>query len=228
LSELRESDQRARLHQVCAALTRAILILSGGVACVVALVNEGFVDWWVGSAQYGGLALTFALIAGMLLRHWNMTTVYSLFALGHDKRISLTTLAQGVVTVAAGIVLTYEYGLVGAALSTVVGVVLVGLPANLTALARETSVRTARLLVDVAPWMWRFALVTAAAAALSLVWVPRTLPRLVAATLLAGAAYLAIMWPLGMREPLGIYIKPRLATLRRLVLREASSHVPEG
>jgi O-antigen/teichoic acid export membrane protein len=228
LSELRESDQRVRLHQVCAALTRAILILSGGVACVVALVNEGFVDWWVGGAQYGGLALTVALIFGMLLRHWNITTVYSLFALGHDRRISLTTLAQGVVTVAAAIVLTDRYGLVGAAASTVVGVVLVALPANLLALARETSVRTARLLVDVVPWAWRFALVTATAAAAGLVWIPRTLPLLVAATLLAGGAYLAIMWPLALREPLGIYVRPRLATLRRVVLGAVGPRVPDA
>ena len=228
LSELRESDQRSRLHQVCAALTRAILILSGGVACVVVLVNEGFVDWWVGNAQYGGLALTVALIFGMLLRHWNMTTVYSLFALGHDKRISLTTLAQGAVTVAAGIVLTYRYGLVGAAMSTVVGVVLVGLPANLVALARETSVRASRLLLDVAPWAWRFALVATTAGALGLIWVPRTLPLLVAATLLAGVAYGAIMWRLALREPLGIYLKPRLATLRRLVLGAAGAHATDA
>jgi O-antigen/teichoic acid export membrane protein len=228
LSELRESDQRARLHQVCSALTRAILILSGGVGCVVALVNEGFVSWWVGPAQYGGLALTLALLAGMLLRHWNLTTVYSLFALGHDKRISITTLAQGAVTVAAAIVLTHLYGLVGAAMSTVVGVVLVALPANLFTLSHETNARVSRLVLDVGPWAWRFLLVATTATLAGLAWVPHTLPALVAGTLLAAAGYAAIMWPLALREPLGVYIKPRLATLRRLVLTSASSNVTDG
>ena len=106
LSELRTGAERHRLRQVCMALTRAILVLSGGVVCLVLLVNEGFVAWWVGAEQYGGFWLTLALVAGMLLRHWNMTLVYSLFALGHDQRISLAALVDGAVTVAASILLT--------------------------------------------------------------------------------------------------------------------------
>ncbi len=225
LSELRTSADRHRLREVCVALTRAILVLSGGVVCVVLLVNQGFVAWWVGTAQYGGFWLTLALVAGMLLRHWNMTTVYSLFALGHDKRISITTLVDGAVTVVASVLLTRAYGLLGAALGTIVGVVVIGLPANLTLLAKETAASVSRLALELWPWAWRFALAATAALATSRVWVPRTFPALVVATLLCGFGYLGLMWPLALQEPLGRYVRPRLAALGRLVRREAAGDV---
>ncbi|MBI2614394.1 MAG: oligosaccharide flippase family protein [Gemmatimonadetes bacterium] len=221
LSELRTSADRHRLREVCVALTRAILVLSGGVVCLVLLVNQGFVAWWVGSAQYGGFWLTLALVAGMLLRHWNMTAIYSLFALGHDKRISITTLVDGAVTVVASVLLTRAYGLLGAALGTIVGVVVVGLPANLTLLAQETAASVSRMVMALWPWAWRFALAAATVLAVSRAWVPRTLPALVAATLLGGAGYLGLMWPLALQEPLGQYVRPRLAALRRLAQRMA-------
>lgn len=221
LSELRTSADRHRLRQVCVALTRAILVLSGGVVCLVLLVNEGFVAWWVGAEQYGGFWLTLALVAGMLLRHWNMTTVYSLFALGHDKRISIAALADGAITVGASILLTQAYGLLGAALGTIAGVVLIGLPANLTLLAKETAASVWELGLELWPWAWRFGLGTVAALAISQLWVPRTTSALVAATLLCALGYLGLMWPLALQEPLGQYLRPRLAALQRLIRREA-------
>jgi O-antigen/teichoic acid export membrane protein len=216
LSELRTSADRDRLHQVATALTRAILIFSGGVVGLVVLVNEGFVRWWVGAEQYGGLGLTVALAGGMLVRHWNMTAMYSLFALGHDKRLSLTSLIDGVVTVVASIVLTRSYGVLGVALGSLTGVVLVGLPANLGALARETGASVHRVLADQWPWAWRFGLTSMSAAVLGQVWVPTTLPALVLASLLFGTLYLGLMWPMALREPLGQYVRPQLAALRRL------------
>lgn len=217
LSELRTSANRQRLRDVSAALTQAILVLSGAVVCVVLLVNQGFVSWWVGAAQYGGFWLTVTLALGMLLRHWNTTSVYSLFALGHDKRISIVTLADGTVTVVALVLLTRGYGLLGAAVGAMVGVILVGLPANLHLLARETSTSVTGLAANLWPWAWRMALATGASLAASRMWVPVSFPGLVAATLLCGAGYLALMWPLALQEPLGQYLRPRLAALRRLV-----------
>lgn len=222
LSELRTSTDHHRLHEVCAALTRAILVLSGAVVCVVLLVNEGFVTWWVGRTQYGGFWLTLALVGGMLFRHWNMTTVYTLFALGHDKRISTVALLDGAVTVVASVLLTRAYGLLGAALGSILGVVLVGLPANLFLLGKETLTPVSRLVLELWPWAWRFVLAAAVALGLGQAWVPRTLPALVGATLLCGAMYLGLMWPLALQEPLGRYIRPRLAALQRLVLRGAA------
>ena len=55
LSELRTTSDRGRLFQVSSALAQATLAVSGLVACVVLAVNAGFVRWWVGPEQFGGL-----------------------------------------------------------------------------------------------------------------------------------------------------------------------------
>jgi O-antigen/teichoic acid export membrane protein len=102
LSELRTGAPRERVAQVCTALTRAILIFSGAIVCVVLVVNEGFVGWWVGAEQFGGFDLTVVLLAAMVLRHWYSAVVRALFAFGQDRRISLTTLFDGLLTVGAG------------------------------------------------------------------------------------------------------------------------------
>lgn len=228
LSELRTSPDSHRLADVCTALTRAILILSGGIVCVVLAVNEGFVRWWVGPEQYGGLLLTALLLAGMLLRHWNVTAIYSLFAFGHDRRISLTSLGDGVVTVVASIVLVRRFGLEGAALGAVVGVVLVGLPANLTGLAREMASSVPRLLAGLVPWLWRFALLGGVSVMVQRFWLPDTVPALAVTTLAIGALYAALMLPLALQDPLGTYVRPRLDALRRLVLRQATTTSPDA
>ncbi len=215
LSELRSGSSRDRLAAVCTALTRAILIMSGGVVVIVLAVNEGFVIWWVGEDLFGGFALTAVLAAAMLVRHWNVTAIYSLFSFGHDRRISLTTLADGIVTVAASVALVARFGLIGAAIGSLVGAIAIGLPANLAGLARDMGVPARRLVAGLWPWCWRFALVAAPATWLSQVWVPRTLPALVLTTLGAGGIYAAVMLPLALHEPLGTYVRPRLEAVRR-------------
>ncbi len=223
LSELRTGESRERLVVVCMALTKAILIMSGGIVCIVLVVNEGFVNWWVGPEQYGGFGLTAVLAGGMLLRHWNVTAVYSLFSFGHDRRISLTTLADGAVTVTASIVLVTQLGLIGAAIGAAVGAVFVGLPANLAALARDMGVSTGRLMVGLWPWAWRFALIVLPAAVMPTVWTPDSLATLVLATLVTGLVYAGLMFPIALRDPLGTYLRPRLARLQRIVLRSTAA-----
>jgi O-antigen/teichoic acid export membrane protein len=223
LSELRTGASRERLAEVSLALTRAILLLSGAIVPVVLVVNEGFVTWWVGAEQYGGFELTVVLLLGMLLRHWNVTTVYSLFAFGHDRRLSLTALSDGAVTVTASILLVTKFGLIGAAAGSLIGVTLVSLPANLSGLAREMGVSVTHIVGGVWPWFWRFALIATLAAVVGRAWIPNTLPTLVLAALAATAAYGILMLPLALRDPLGTYVRPRLEALRQLVMREAAT-----
>src|SRR5262249_55509829 len=128
LSELRAGGDRKRLGDVCAALTRAMLIVSGGVACLVLAVNQMFVQWWVGPSQFGGWRLTLAVVGMMLLRHLNTTKVYALFAFGHERTISLTALGDGAVTLVASALLVHQYGAIGAPIGSLIGVALVGLP----------------------------------------------------------------------------------------------------
>jgi O-antigen/teichoic acid export membrane protein len=210
LSELRTAESPARLHQVSTALTQATLIISGGIVCVVLAINEGFVSWWVGPEQFGGLTLTVLLLAAMLLRHWNTTVLYTVFAFGHDRRISLTTLADGILTVAVSIVLVGKIGPIGAAIGSIVGVCLVSLPANVTALARDTHVSLPAYLGGLWPWIWRFTLPCGVAAFIARGSILNTLPLVATGAVIIGAGYTLLMLRLALRDPLGIYVRPRL------------------
>ena len=97
------------------------MILSGGIACAVIVANEIFVRWWVGATLFVSVGFTALLLAAMILRHFNHTVVYTIFCFGYERRISVTTLADGVVTVAASIILTMRFGIVGLPIASILG-----------------------------------------------------------------------------------------------------------
>jgi O-antigen/teichoic acid export membrane protein len=214
LSQMRTGESRERLAGVCTALGQAMLMVSGAVVCLVLVVNQGFVGRWVGAGQYGGFWLTVALLVSMLLRHWNLTVGYILFCFGYERRLCLTALLDGCVTLCAAVVLSRRLGLIGVPLGSVVGVCLVSLTGNVSALAGANAMPVARLLRSLAPWFWRFALLALASALLARHFVPDTVPALAAVTLLVGCAYLLVMLPLTRRDPLGVYVRPRLSLVR--------------
>jgi O-antigen/teichoic acid export membrane protein len=219
LSELRAGASREQLARVCGALSQAMLLLSGAVACVVLVVNRGFVAWWVGAEQFGGPALTLLLVVLMLLRHWNLTAGIMLFACGGERRLAWTALLDGLVTVAASIALTSRLGLVGVPLGSIAGVCLVSLPSNLSGLASAGALTPGRLLRTLAPWFWRFALLAPAAALAARGFVPDTFAALAAATILTACVYALVMLPVAWRDPLGAYVRPRLAPLTSKIFR---------
>jgi len=228
LSELRASGARSRLWGVCSALMQGMLMVSGAVACVVLAANREFVAWWVGAERYGGGALTAALLVTMLLRHWNTTTVYAIFCFGYERRISVTTLLDGVVTVAAAIALVHVVGPLGAPLGSIIGVVVVSLPFNLHALVRETGGGFRAMVVSLWPWAWRFAMVAAGAVWLDRIAGSGSVLRAAVLAGVVGIAYLAVQAPLALRPPLGPYLVPRLVArfprcLTRLVLKRADT-----
>lgn len=208
LSELRTSADRGRLFQVSAALAQATLAVSGLVACIVLAVNAGFVRWWVGPDQFGGVPLTLLLLAAMIIRHFNTTNVYALFCFGHEKRLALTGLADGVATLAVSVALVQALGLAGAPLGAIAGVVLVSAPLNLAALSRETGVSRLQMLITLGPWLWRFAIVALIAGVVGATIQPASFPWL---ALLGGTAAVlysvAVVAPL-LKSPAGIYLRP--------------------
>ena len=219
LSQMRISESRERLSEVCIALSQAMLMLSGAVVCVVLMVNQGFVERWVGIGQYGGFWLTALILFSMLLRHWNLTVGYALFCFGHERRLCLTTLLDGLVSVGAVFVFARWYGLIGAPLGVITGACLVSLPANLSALARESNLSVWRLMQPLAPWFLRFLILVVGAGALARAWTPNTLPLLAATAAASALVYLLVMFPLALRYPLGQYVRPRLAPLGLRMMR---------
>jgi O-antigen/teichoic acid export membrane protein len=214
LSELKVAASREYLFDVSSAIARAMLLGSGAVVCAVLVVNEAFVGWWVGSTQYGGPVLTLLLLLAMLLRHWNTTTVYTVFCFGHERSISFVTLADGVVTVGASIFLIQFLGPVGAPLGSLTGVCFVSLPRNLMIIASDTDRSFRRLIRFHLPWAWRFALLVSGSAALSIVWSPTTLVAMMATAAVVSLVYGIVMLPLALRPPLGAYVVPQLLRAR--------------
>ena len=213
IAEMRTSATRADLTRVAVALMRAMLIASGAVACFVLAANQIFVSWWVGGDYFAGVALTLLLVAAMLARHFSTTLVYALFSFGHERRLSLTAVSDGLVTLAVTATLASFTGLgvKTAAIGSLAGVLLVSIPACSRGLARELQIGVGELIGSVRGWALRFA-----AAALASLLVSRLLPAGGAAGVVAAAGavaviYGALMWPLLIEPPLGTYVRSAMA-----------------
>lgn len=213
LSQMRMGESRERLSEVCIALSQAMLMLSGAVVCVVLAVNQGFVGRWVGSNQYGGFWLTALILLSMLLRHWNLTVGYALFCFGYERRLCITALLDGALSVGAVLLFVRMYGLIGAPLGLIIGACLISLPGNLLALAHESNVSLWRLVQPLSPWFVRFVVLVFMAGVVARTWTPKTLLLLAGTAGTIGLVYLAVMFPLALRYPLGQYVRPRILPL---------------
>ncbi len=207
LSELKAQDDRPALLRVNGALLQAVFLVSGGTVAVVLATNASFVGWWLGASRYGGMALTAAILLSLLLHHANMCLGYALFAMGHERRITLTALLDGTVTVLGSFLLVRALGPIGAPLGAIAGVCLISLPLNLDALARSTDTRFGAAFRPLAPWLARAALAFPAAALVGLTWASgRFLVAAVTASA-AAAGYALLMLPYALRDPLGEYTR---------------------
>ena len=213
LAELRMGAERSRLDHVTSALTLSMLLISGGIAAVILAVNEGFVTWWVGAENFGGGLLTALLIMSMVLRHWNATSTYALFCFGYERRVSLTALCDGLVTVMASILLIRSFGLIGAPLGSIIGVVVVSLPANLRKLSEELGCTRSDLIRRLTPWLGRAFFALGFGVAAGAVLTPSTTIMLVVVTSTVALLYLLLMFPVALGPPVGMYLRPRLSAL---------------
>jgi hypothetical protein len=84
------------------------------VACVVLAVNERFVTYWVGKAEYGDFVHAFLLLTAMLVRHSNRTLVASLICYGKEMGISLTTFSDEWGTLATPVIAIHSFRLAAA------------------------------------------------------------------------------------------------------------------
>ena len=215
LSQLRATGNRARVGEVCAALALGVVVLSGAVFCVVLGVNEGFIGAWVGANQYAGMALTVLLLTVMIVRHWNVTVAYSVFAFGHERRLALTGLGDGVVTFLFALGLIWWIGPLGAPIGSLIGVLAVSLPANLRMLSRETGVPIRQSVRQLEGWLFRFVPLAAAAAAVPYVTEAPSLWEIGIIAAGLGLLYLAIMLPVAFRSSLAPYLERAVALVWR-------------
>ena len=219
ISQMRAAETRARVAEVCVALGQAMLILSGAVVCVVLAVNHGFVARWVGAAQYGGFWLTALIVLNMLLRHWDLTVAHSLLCFGYERRLCVTALLDGVVSIGLVVILLWLYGLPGAPLGQIIGTCAVSLPLNLSALAAESGRTKWEMLRPLVPWLVRFVPLAAASSVLARVWTPDGFVLIGLTAAAVGLVYVLAMYPVAVRDPLGVYVRPRLYPLRARLFR---------
>lgn len=219
LAEMRTSTTHTEIARVAGALMRAMLIGSGAVACFVLAANETFVSWWVGADQYAGMALTILLLAVMLIRHFSTTLVYALFSFGYERRLSLTAISDGIVTLVttAILLMTTDLGIMSAAAGSLAGVVLVSIPACARALARELRIGVWELFRSVRGWIVRFVMAATASVIVSRAIGGHGIAAVAATGLTTAGIYTALMWPLLMEPPLGPYVRAALNGVAGLV-----------
>ncbi len=213
LSELWAAGKRERLIELVTALTLAMLTASGLIVCLTLALNEGFVTWWVGPLQYGGGTLTMLLALQLMLRHWNITLIYGLVAFGLERRVSMTNLVDGAVSVVLGLLLIPTIGLAGPVVGSLVAVVAISLPSNLFALAARTEVTPSRWVRSLVPWGWRVLVLGLICVWLPAVWVPSTVAGLSVAGATISVVYLATMAHGLRRSALAPFVTARLAPL---------------
>ena len=218
LSELRTSATKSHIYHTTTALTLAVLLLTGGLACVTITVNEGFVVWWLGQAQYMGLLLTVLFSVSLVLRHWNLAVQCCTFCFGEERRITLTVFADGIVTCAASIALIWLLGPVGGPVGSLCGVCLRSLPSNLLSLVRNAEVSPAQLIKPLWPWFWRFTMLATAATLIAQLFPSRTILETGTRGATAMLVYTSLMWPVAFRSPLGGYLAVLRSGLQKRVL----------
>lgn len=215
LSELRGSGSRDRLVHVSRLLSQAMLLMSGALVVLIIPANHFFVNWWVGPSQFGGVGLTLAFTLMMLLRHWNVAIVYTLFCFGYERQLALTNLFDGVVTFVATPILIWKFGLLGAPVASMLGAGLVSLPVNLRSVAKEMDLDVATFIGPFAPLVARVLLVIGIAVGATLWSAPVHLFETALLTAGVTLLYLALTARLVWRGPLRPYIDSMLASVFR-------------
>lgn len=207
LSELRASESKARLASVATALSQAMLIMSGAIMTVILPLNQFFVGWWIGPSQFGGVWLTVALVSMMLLRHWNVATVYTLFCFGYERQISLVSLADGVCTVVLTVVFVWKWGAIGAPLASIVSVVLISLPMHGRSVAHEMGLSSIAFMGSLAPLLVRLAAVAAVGSTVSIYFPVTTMAGVLTHGVPLALVYVALVGPNAWTGPLRPYIR---------------------
>jgi len=210
LSELRTAASREHLFDVARSMAQVMLLLSGAIVAVVLAVNAPFVVWWVGESRFAGMGLTALLLLSMLMRHMNSTLIYTLFCFGHERRLAVTSVADGAVGLIVMLILVPWLGPYGAVLGSLTSLTLVSLPANLRALAREEGGSPVTFLDPLRPWLLRFVPTIVAIAALTFVWRPSGLWAFAPLALAVGGLYAVVMVPVMTTPPLGTMLNARL------------------
>jgi O-antigen/teichoic acid export membrane protein len=227
ISHMKTSESRERILQATTALTQAMLLLAGAIACILLAVNQQFVTLWLGPSFFGGMPLTVVLLVTFLLRQADYTLAITLFAFGHEKLLSIRALTDGAVSVAIAFLLVRYWGLAGVAFGFLCGAALVSIPTDLLLLKKTLDLSLRELIGPYLPYTWRFVLSGGVALAVRRWFGAPDILHLVAATFIVGSVYLLLVIPYVWTTPLRGYIQRgtgMLASAMRARLLGASNN----
>jgi O-antigen/teichoic acid export membrane protein len=183
-----------------------MFLFSGLIVCVIFSTNQFFLSVWVGPQFFGGTQLTVLFLLSMLLRHLDVVLAQSLFAWGYEKPMSIKAVADGLVSVAIGYVCVHKFGIMGAALGLLGGVLLVSLPTNIVLFSREFGIPVSKILAPYVPYSWRLGVVCCFGWFTGRYFHPQTYPLLFAVGAMVVSFYAVLTVPYVLRTPLGSYM----------------------
>jgi O-antigen/teichoic acid export membrane protein len=214
LSHLKASEPRQQVLHKTISLTQAMLVLIGGVFCIVLTVNQQFVMVWLGPKFFGGIELTYILLLNFLVRQIDYTLSMALFAFGYEKPLTIRTLLDGIVSFGLALVLVRHFGLVGVAIGTLCGGLCVALPTDVFLYMREFKLSFFGLLRPYAPYLWRFAVVGIAGLAFAAQFHAPNFFNLAMITTFVVLAYSLLVLPYAWRTPLRGYVEMTISAMR--------------
>jgi len=226
LSEMKTGESKERLYQVSIALSQGMLLLTGLLFCVILVVNQWFVQWWVGAKQYAGFTLTCLILFQMVLRHWNLTFGYTAFSFGYEKILAISGFLDGLVTTCAMLLLVGHFGYAGVVAGSIAGVCLTSLPTTMITVARELHLPVSRLIAPFWPWFWRCALVAAGCVVLAKTWTPPSPVWMIAIAPAVGLVYCAVELRPILNSPLGPYLRRGVDGARHMFLKLLTAAPP--
>lgn len=213
ISHMKTSESRERILKATTSLTQAMLLLAGGIVCIILAVNQQFITLWLGAHFFGGMQLTVILLLTFLLRQADYTLAVTLFAFGHEKLLSIRALVDGAISVAIAFLLVRRFGLVGVAFGFLCGAAFASIPADIFLLTRTLQLSVSDVIRPYVPYVWRFAVAGCAALAVRRWLGAPNVPHLVLTTSIVGAVYLLLVMPYVWSTPLRGYIQDATATL---------------
>jgi hypothetical protein len=203
-----EHDSAPRLRTVVQMMLRLHLLLAGGAATCALAFNAAFVTRWVGPALFGGPLLNALLATGIVVYSLTHGLSAAAAVLGNRLRVGTVTLANGVIQVAAALLLGRAFALPGVAAAGLLAAVAVAVPVTIALVRPAAGLSFASVGREViAPWLRRASPMLAAGSVAGLLYPSLDLWGAALLTAGLGATYVWWMRPLYLELP----IDPRLA-----------------
>ena len=158
LAQLHGQGRADRVRQLTGAVLRLLLVLAGGVACVLLAVNPTFVRLWVGPEFYGGFTLNAILALSVIVTSLvhGLSIIESV--VGYRLSVGLSVVCAGVAQVGLALLLGRVWVLDGVGLAGVVIAFTVALPVGTWILRPSLGLDFRWLATQViVPWLRRTA-----------------------------------------------------------------------